>query len=47
VDLLVWVTATSRDAVLSAYAEAAVTVTDPDDPHRAGLDDPERPPSAS
>ncbi|MEU4359758.1 tetratricopeptide repeat protein [Streptomyces virginiae] len=42
VDLLVWVTATSRDAVLSAYAEAAVTVTDPDDPQRAGLDDPER-----
>ncbi|WP_344178952.1 tetratricopeptide repeat protein [Streptomyces albidochromogenes] len=42
VDLLVWVTATSRNAVLSAYAEAAVTVTDPDDPQRAGLDDPER-----
>jgi hypothetical protein len=31
-----------RDAVLSAYAEAAVTVTDPDDPQCAGLDDPER-----
>ncbi|MEV7445725.1 tetratricopeptide repeat protein [Streptomyces sp. NPDC091204] len=42
VDLLVWVTATSRDAVLSAYAEAAVTVTDPDDPQCTGLDDPER-----
>ncbi|WP_217501897.1 NB-ARC domain-containing protein, partial [Streptomyces lunaelactis] len=42
VDLLVWVTATSRDAVLSAYAEAAVTVTNPDDPQCAGLDDPER-----
>ncbi|WP_232838677.1 tetratricopeptide repeat protein [Streptomyces geranii] len=42
VDLLVWVTATSRDAVLSAYAEAAVTVSDPDDPQCAGLDDPER-----
>jgi hypothetical protein len=42
VDLLVWATATSRDAVLSAYAEAAVTVTDPDDPQCAGLDDPER-----
>ncbi|MFE9679752.1 tetratricopeptide repeat protein [Streptomyces sp. NPDC006259] len=42
VDLLVWVTASSRDAVLSAYAEAAVTVTDPDDPQNAGLDDPER-----
>ncbi|MFI0203810.1 MULTISPECIES: tetratricopeptide repeat protein [Streptomyces] len=42
VDLLVWVTASSRDAVLSAYSEAAVTVTNPDDPRRAGLDDPER-----
>ncbi|MFE9112265.1 tetratricopeptide repeat protein [Streptomyces collinus] len=42
VDLLVWVTATSREAVLGAYSEAAVTVTDPDDPQGAGLDDPER-----
>jgi hypothetical protein len=42
VDLLVWVTAASRDAVLSAYAEAAVTVIDRDDPQCASLDDPER-----
>ncbi len=41
VDLLVWATATSRDAILSAYAEAAVTVTDPDAPEAADLDDPE------
>jgi hypothetical protein len=41
VDLLIWVTATSRDAVLSTYAEAAVMVTDPDDPQYVGLDDPE------
>ncbi|MEU9252696.1 tetratricopeptide repeat protein [Streptomyces sp. NPDC048270] len=42
VDLLVWVTATSRDAILSAYAEAAVTVTGPDEAVTADLDDPEK-----
>jgi len=37
VDLLVWVTATTRQAVLAAYAEAATDLlgTDPTDPERA------------
>ncbi len=41
-DLLVWVTATSREAVLSAYAEAAVTVSGPDAPETADLANPEQ-----
>ncbi|MEU2512124.1 tetratricopeptide repeat protein [Streptomyces syringium] len=41
-DLLVWVTATDRAAVLSAYAEAAAAVTGTDDTRRLGTDDPER-----
>ncbi|MFE1895621.1 hypothetical protein [Streptomyces yangpuensis] len=39
VDLLVWASATSRDAVLSAYAQAAATVSLPDAPVTADLDD--------
>ncbi|MEU6807098.1 tetratricopeptide repeat protein, partial [Streptomyces neyagawaensis] len=42
VDLLVWVTATSREAVLSAYAEAAITVIGPDTPETVDLDNPEQ-----
>ncbi|MEU1372065.1 tetratricopeptide repeat protein [Streptomyces triculaminicus] len=42
VDLLVWVTATSRDAILGAYAGAAATVTGADGAPGAGLEDPER-----
>ncbi|WP_338930543.1 tetratricopeptide repeat protein [Streptomyces netropsis] len=41
-DLLVWVTATDRAAILSAYAEAAVVVTGTDDDRRLCTDDPER-----
>ncbi|WP_370423765.1 tetratricopeptide repeat protein [Streptomyces sp. QH1-20] len=41
-DLLVWVTATDRAAILSAYAEAAAAVTGTDDTRHLGTDDPER-----
>ncbi|WP_327749922.1 tetratricopeptide repeat protein [Streptomyces europaeiscabiei] len=42
VDLLVWVTATSREAVLSAYGEAAIMVIGPDTPETVDLDNPEQ-----